>query len=152
VAALLVDGLKLFVITLVYGILVGAVYVVLVGGGSLAGDTVAALLGVVATVIAILIGYVVPAAVTNFAVEESVGAAFDVGTIRSVVTSREYAVGILFAIAISIVGGAVAGILSFVLVGVFVLFYANVAAYYCVARGFAEARGTPSAELTAEAA
>ena len=145
---LFVDGLKLLVVGFAYGLLIGVPVIVLsaiAGGvgaavGEGAGAGIGLLVGLVVFVYTIAVSYVIPAAVTNFAVEDSIGAAFEFGTLREIVTTAEYARGILFGIVVAIVGGIVGMLLSFLLIGIFVLFYVQIAVYYCFAQGYADGR------------
>ena len=157
---LLVDGLKLFVVNLLYGIVVGIPALlgmsVVGGAGVLAGDSgagalVAGVVGIVVVlllvVLSLLLAYVVPAAVANFAIEGRIGAAFAVGTIREGAFTSEYATAWVLSIVVSLVGGLVGSLLSLLLVGIFVLFYVQVMTYFLWGRGFAaglDARGSPS--------
>lgn len=145
---LFVDGLKLLVVGIGYGLVIAIPAVILsaiAGGGAAAvggesGGAIALLVSLVVVVYSIAVSYVVPAAVANFAAEDSIGAAFDFGTIRDVVTTGEYLRGILFGVLVAIVGGIVGSVLSILLVGIFVLFYAQIGMYYCFARGYADGR------------
>ena len=145
---LFVDGLKLFVVGLAYGLLIGipVLLVSAIGGGAGAavgegaGAVIGLVVGLVVFVYTIAVSYVIPAAVTNFAVEDSIGAAFEFGTLREIVTTAEYARGILFGVLVAIVGGIVGMLLSFLLIGIFVLFYVQIAVYYCFAQGYADGR------------
>ncbi|WP_284014037.1 DUF4013 domain-containing protein [Halobaculum litoreum] len=150
--ALIVDGLKLIVVGLVYGFAIAvpfvvATFVVGIGGatGSEAGlaafGIVGVLLFLVATVVAILVTYLLPAALTNFALEGRIGAAFDVSAITEATLSSKYLIGVLLGVVLNAVIGTVAGPLVFLLVGIPLLFYGQVVSYYCFARGFAEATG-----------
>ncbi|SFG33667.1 Protein of unknown function [Halopelagius inordinatus] len=150
---LIVDGIKLFVVNLAYGLLIAipmavfsfALFVpvsVSSNGGSpqpsAAVGIVAVVGGLLLLVFALLVAYVLPAAMTNFAVEDSLGAAFDFSTIWSGATTSEYFVGWVLAIVVGVVGGLVGSALSVVLVGIFVLFYVQVVSYYLFGRGFTE--------------
>ncbi|PSQ04340.1 hypothetical protein BRC97_11530 [Halobacteriales archaeon QS_6_71_20] len=150
---LLVDGLKLLVVTLVYGIAIAvpfAVGMLVAGAGSLAGsDAGVAAFGLVgllvllaATAAAVVVAYVLPAAVTNLALEGSIGAAFDLDAIRDAAFSPKYLVGVLLGVVLGGVVNTVASPLVFLLVGIPLLFYGQVVTYYCFGRGFAEATGT----------
>lgn len=138
--SLLVDGLKAWVIGLVYLLVPAVVAWVTVGGAFVAMATggragaaagVAGLVGglVLSGVLALLFGYVGVAGLVNFAHERRFGAAFDIGAIRDVVLSVDYAVAWLISVALFVVGGIVASIplVGFVL-GPFVWFYVAVVA------------------------
>jgi hypothetical protein len=152
---LVVDGLKLFLVSIVYALLVfvpmAVVGVVLGFGSALLSDPasgpsaafgVATLLGfAVVGLFGLLVGYFAPAGYANFAVEDSIGAAFDVSTIVAAATTGEYFKAWVLAIVVGVVLGTVGAALSVVLVGVFVIFYAQVVTYYLFGRGFAEGLG-----------
>lgn len=158
---LFVDGLKLMVVSAAHGLLVAvptvAVAVVLgVGSALLRGGAAApptepnvaalsalTLLGFAAIALSSLaVAYVLPAALTNLALRGSLRAAFALGTIRQVVLTSEYLVGVLLGAVIGAVLGSIAFGISLLLVGIPLVFYSQVAAYYCLGRGFAEARAS----------
>lgn len=150
---LFVDGLKLVVVSLVYGIAVSIPFVVaavVVGIGGLTGSdaglaafgVVGVLLFLLATLTAILVSYLLPAALTNFALEGRIGAAFDFGTIREAALSGKYLIGVLLGVVLNGIIGTVAGPFAVILVGFPILFYGQVVSYYCFARGFAESTDT----------
>ena len=147
--SMLVDGLKSFVVMFVNGavpMLVGVMIPAILGTfvlsmGSAAGSNGAAgglgafaavlMLALVALLfLAILAGvYLGPAGMALLAREGQIGAAFDWSQLKAVAFTKTYFVGWLLAAVVLVVGGTVAGILSFVLVGFFVSFYINVVAY-----------------------
>jgi hypothetical protein len=164
--ALLVDGVKLFVVNVVVvlGVVVvqAGVAVVLGTGSFLAGTTgvsdpsaaggVVGLLGIGVLLAGIVaITYVAPAMFVNFAREDSLTAAFDVSTILSGALSVEYLIAWLLAVAVGLVLGTVASILSLLVVGIFGLFYVQVVTYYLFGRGFVDglaADGSDAAAVT----
>jgi hypothetical protein len=150
---LVVDGIKLFLVSVVYGLAamvpIVAVLFAVFGISSVTTDpttgapnAAVGLLGVVATLLVLLfgllVGYFAPAGYANFAVEDSLGAAFDVSTIVAAATTSEYFKGWILAVVAGLVLGLVGTALSALVVGVFVLFYAQVVTYYLFGRGFAE--------------
>ncbi|WP_049984788.1 DUF4013 domain-containing protein [Halobellus rufus] len=154
---LLVDGLKLFAVNLVVGLvafLALGVVAVIFGAGSLlsaggaGGDPGAAAGGAFAAfgvvgfllfiAFALVLGYVAPGMFANFAREDSIAAAFDVSTIVAGVTTIEYLTAWVLAVVVGLVLGTIASLLSVVIVGVFVLFYVQVVTYYLFGRGFAD--------------
>lgn len=143
---LLADGLKLIVVGIGYGLVIGIPVFVLsiVAGAAAAGGDAGGLIGLLVSLVifvySLVVGYTVPAAFANFAVEDSIGAAFEFGTLREIVTTAEYARGIVFGILVAIVGGIVGMLLSFLLIGIFVLFYVQIGVYYCFAQGYADGR------------
>jgi hypothetical protein len=150
---LFVDGVKLFVVSLLVAIAVFAVLAlvgVVFGGGSLllggatepGADGPMAVLGLLGFVVflgaALLIGYVAPAMFANFAREDSIAAAFDASTVLSGALTAEYLVAWLLAVVVGLVLGTVASLLSVLVVGIFGLFYVQVVIYYLFGRGFVE--------------
>lgn len=153
--SLIVDGVKLFVVNLVYSLVVVvptlAVLALFVptsvrtdpGGVPAqppdAGFGLVALVGVLVVLLfGLLVAYFLPAAMANFAVEDSLGAAFDLSTIWTAATTGEYFVGWVLALVVGVVGGLVGAALSTIVVGIFVLFYVQVVTYYLWGRGFSK--------------
>lgn len=157
---LLVDGLQVFVITVVYlliPIIVGAVTVggsviaVATGtrGGLLAGGAGILIGLLVSFLLALVFGYVAVAGIVNFASEEQFGAAFDFGTLRPILVDGDYAVAWLLSVGVFIGVGVVTGVLNIVpfiggIIGAFVVFYAQIVAAYLWADGYSAARGHES--------
>lgn len=137
---LFVDGLKLFVVNLAYSLVLAIPYfalIIVVGFGSNNGPGVVGLvLGLLVFVLAIVVGFFIPAAFTNFAIEGEFGAAFDFGTIKKGAFTSDYATAWVLAIVVGFVGGLIGAALSILLVGIFILFYVQVAIYYLFGRGF----------------
>jgi hypothetical protein len=159
--SLVVDGLKAFVVSVVYGLfafgpltLVFATLVVIVPTGPTVAEPgmtpemspppritggllVFVGLLLVALVLFVIVGYLLPAALANFAIEGRLGAAFHLRTIGQGAFTKEYAVAWLLAVVVGAVGGLLGSLLSAIVVGIFVLFYVQVSFYYLVGRGFA---------------
>jgi hypothetical protein len=144
-----VDGLKAVAISVVYSVIpltvlgiVGALTVGLAvaglgdgAAGGLVGGTLALLLVALGFALSIVGAYVTPAALSNFADTGRLTAGFELRTLWTVLTTKAYAVGWLTAMAVVLGGAIVVSILSIVpiigtLVGLFVQFYALVAACY----------------------
>lgn len=149
---LLFDGLRHLAITVAYAIplavLVGLFLAVVAAGSAASGDAAeiavslaAVVVGGLAACYLLAFAYVRPLAIANFAREDRVRAAFDLETIRTAGISRAYALAWLLATVVWIVGGSLEGTLSFLLVGFFVGFYADVVRYYLYARGLRTALG-----------
>lgn len=151
---LLVEGVKAWVVGIVYmlvplvvaGVTVGGT-IVSMGAGSNPNLAVGQLfLGfLLSTVLALVFGYVAVAAVVNFARVGTLGAGFAVGDIRPVLFSRNYAMGWLLSVVVVLVAGAITSALNAIpvlgtLIGAFVTFYALVVAARLWADGFADAR------------
>lgn len=153
---LLVQGLVAFVVILVYMLVPLVVFGVSVGGavlGFVTGSDAGVGLGIVAilvgglvsTVLAIVFGYFAVVGLANYAHEGRAGAAFDLGTIRAVAFDRDYAVAFLVGVAFLFGAALLTGVLSTIpfvgaVVGVFVTFYAQVAAAYVWGQGYAAAQ------------
>lgn len=152
---LFVDGLKVWVVGIVYAIVPALLGLVIFGGavaamasGSDVGVVVGLLgLGVGASVwlvVAHVFFYPLPASLANLAVTGRLASAFDVDTVRQVVTTRAYAVPWLWGVAILVVGGVVGGVANAIplvgwLLGALVLFYADVVLAVLWGAGFADA-------------
>ncbi|MFB6176993.1 MAG: DUF4013 domain-containing protein [Halobaculum sp.] len=155
---LLIDGLQAWAVGVVYLLLPLIVGGILVGGsvaalatGSRAGGAVgiAGLLGGlgVTTLLSLVFGYVAIAGIINFAHEGTFGAAFDIGTLRTVCLDSDYAVAWLASVVVFFAAAAVSGVLNVVpilgaVASAFLFFYASVAAAYLWADGFQAALDT----------
>jgi hypothetical protein len=152
---LLVDGLKGFAIYLVYGLIpgiIGAVIAIVGIGGAVAGDSgvagaiggIIALVGfLVALVFGLAAAYIVPAALANAVEKDDLMAGFAFGELRSVLTTSEYAMGWLLAFGLLFGAGLVTSVLSIVpvvgtVLGLFLTFYAAVAAFYVIGHTWAD--------------
>jgi len=159
---LFVDGIKAFVVAFVYGIVpVVLVLAFLVpvsvstsvdGGGS---SGILAGIGVVAFLASIVVGiavvYVVMAALSNFAVEGRIGAAFEFGAVGALATSEPYVIAVVLAIVVQVVVAAVIfaailftfGLALFVLVplGAFINFWTYLVTVYLFGAAYREAMG-----------
>lgn len=157
---MLVDGIKLFVIGIVYFLppfllmlisifaFVGVASVSTAAAGepnpsAVAGAGILGLLLMAVTVILFfLAAYVLPAAAANFARHDDLGAAFDFRTVIDAAFTADYFVAVVFAILVGMLVGIVSVVLSIIIVGLilipFLSFYAQVATYYLFGRGFAK--------------
>lgn len=160
--ALFVDGLRAIAVSVVY-LVVPAVLVL----GSLAAffvplaEPAPRVVTLLAWAVAILslpvllvATYVLPAALVNVALTRRASAGFALRRLWPALTSSSYAVAWMLALVVSVLGGAVAGLVSLVpLVGFVVAaavgFYLNVVAAHLYARGVAgaqpDARSGPTA-------
>jgi hypothetical protein len=141
---LFVDGLKLFVINIAYSLVIAVPYFALffvLFGSNDGMSALSLVLALVTVVLALVVGYFIPAAFANFALEDDFGAAFDFGTIKSAAFTSDYAIAWVLAILVGAVGGFIGAALSVVLVGILVLFYVQVSVYYLFGRGFAKGLG-----------
>lgn len=159
---LLVDGVKAFVIGIVYSI-VPFLIAVVIGGvagagaavGGREGAGIAAGLGLIGSLLyfvaTLVVTYLLMAALTNFAVEGRMGAAFDFETIRSVVTTDSYILAFVLIIAIyialaivAVVGGILTlglGFIVMILLGPFVAFWLYLVVAHLFGSAYAEAVG-----------
>lgn len=148
---LFVDGLKAWVIGIVYmlvplivaGVTIGGSVATMATGGDVAVATGLGSLFVglaVTLLLSLAFGYLAVAALVNFAREGQFGAAFDFGVIKTVALDRDYAVAWLASVGVFFVASFVNGI-PFVgwLLAPFVGFYAAVVAAALWADGFAQA-------------
>lgn len=141
---LFVKGFVGTVITIIYSILpivvFGGIGSVISGTGGLVGGeggSALAVLGGLTWLLLLpalfLVYYIVPAALTNYAIEERFGAAFDFGAIKPILLSGDYLVAVLAPIVIGLLLWLVTVILVFTFVGVllipFVQFYGQVAVF-----------------------
>lgn len=154
--ALFVDGLKYVVVAFLYGIpasvLGGLIAVFATGiavgiatdspGLTLVFAVILGVLGLVTALVGILAGYLLPAAVVNFVIEDDLEAAFHLRTIVGNAVSWPYFAAWLKTIGVGIVLGIVGSLLLVVfLVGVLVFFYLAVVATYLLTEGYMRAAG-----------
>src|SRR6056297_217785 len=162
---LLVDGLKAFAVTFVYSLVplavlgtavafgIGAALIGSTDGGllgGLAGGIVALALTLVALAASLAGVYVTPAAVAAVADSGRVGDGFALGTLWGVVSKGAYGRGWLAAAAVGFAGALAIGVLSVVpilgtIAGLFVQFYALVAAAAIIGRTWADVRPVATA-------
>jgi hypothetical protein len=155
---MIVDGLKATVVAIVYGIvpfvLIFVSFFVIAGGGASGSDTAAGILGgigllgmLLSFVAMFVLYYVIPAALTNMALEGSLGAAFDFGTIKQAVFSADYLVAWLIPFVIAFVMNLVVFALAITVVGLlvvpFIQFYVQVAVFYMFGTAFGKVVGVP---------
>lgn len=138
--ALGVDGLKAFVIGLAYTIVP---YALVFATAFLAVDRLSGvvlfalvLVGIALTLIAF---YAVPAAVTAFAMDGRLGAAFEMTTLRPILTDRNYLVGWVLVFVVLMGSAVVTGLMNVVpilgtIAAVFVTFYVSIAVSYIFGR------------------
>lgn len=151
---LFVQRFVAFVIAFIYQLIPLIVVAVSVGGSIAAfvsgspesvGMGIASLLGglSLAFLLTIIFGYIGLIGLANYAREGRFGAAFDVGLIKRVGLNRTYAIHWIYGVVILIAASVVTSILGIIpflgIVGVFVIFYAMIAAGRVWGRGFAGA-------------
>ena len=156
---MIVDGLKATAVALVYGILPFAlvfVSIFVAAGGASIGDSAGGilgglgLLGILVSLLAMLVlYYLIPAALTNMALEDSFGAAFDFGTIKQVILTGDYLVAWLIPFVLAAVMNVVVFALAVTIVGLIVVpflqFYVQVAAFYMFGAAFGKVADVPGA-------
>jgi hypothetical protein len=162
---MIVDGLKATVVALVYGIIPFAlVFVsmfVIAGGGASGSDAPAGILGgvgilgmLVSLVAMFLLYYLIPAALTNMALEDEFAAAFDFSTIKQAVLSVDYLVAWLIPFLLAAVVNVVVFALAITVVGLIVVpflqFYVQVAAFYMFGAAFRKVVNTDGASATGQ--
>lgn len=111
---LLVDGLKAFVIYFAYGSVPFLIAFVALSGtmykghgvnsGEVAIANLPQLIALVGGVLMVIMAALVPIALTNFALEDRLGAAFEFRTIINVATTGDYIKAILSSVLIGVVG------------------------------------------------
>lgn len=145
---LVVDGVKTFAIVLAYNLvplaLMGVFFLVVLGTGTAteSGSLVAGMSLVFLLVIGLLslaVSYVLPAAVSNFAVEGNVGAAFDTGTISTVITHGAYVKAFLVVAVVLVLANVIFTLLIFTIVGALAVPWLTFFLYMAFARIFADA-------------
>jgi hypothetical protein len=153
-----IEGVKAFAVTFVWSLIPVAIASVLVFFGVLGvasnnsglgavGFLLLLVSALVTLILSLALAYVLPAVLANFAHEGTIGSGFDFGTIRQVVTDREYARGWVYAFAVILGVAVVIGVINVIpllgqlitfVLGPFAFFYASVAAYYIIGKTFAE--------------
>jgi len=152
---LLVDGLKVWVVALVYAIVPTLLAVIVLGSalaslatntnvGTVVGVFGLGLGGLLVFVVGLLFFYVLPASLAAMAVAGRFGAAFDVATVSGLVSSRGYAVPWLWGLGVLVVGSVVGGLIGAVplvgwLVAAVVAFYVQVVLAALWGTGYADA-------------
>ena len=147
-----IRGLKHAVIVLAFTMVVlflaGIPFALFVGVGAAADAGGLSLLGVLIGGVLYLAGSLVlaavlPVATGNFVRTGRIGAGFDFGVLRTLVTNRTMLVAVLYAFVVNILLSVVANVLGFTIVGFlavpFVAFVAQSAIFYIWADGFADA-------------
>jgi hypothetical protein len=159
-AGMLVDGLKATLVTMVYGIIpfgIMSVFISSIAAGGIteggAGSILAGvgLIGILLSFVAlVVVYYLVPAALTNMAIEDSLGAAFDFQGLKDVLLSSEYLIAWLVPFGISFVLNIVVFLLSVTVIGLVLVpslqFYAQVAIFFMFGRAFGNIKGLSSAD------
>jgi hypothetical protein len=150
---LLKDGLIAIIISLVYSavpvVVIGGISAVLLGGGSAVGGDGGGILagfGILSIFLLIpiffLIYYIVPAAISAYADQDSIGAAFSLNRLKPVLLSSSYVVAVLFPIIIGVAIQVATAVLAITVVGLvlvpFLQFYGNVAVFRMFGNAYQE--------------
>ena len=155
VVPLVVFGGLAFVLIAVVGIAGGAGE----AGGIVAGLGVAALLllGLLLLPVVFLIYYLVPAALTNYAIQDELSAAFDFGTIKPILLSSEYLIAVLLPLVVAVLLWIATSILALTGIGLllvpFVQFYGQLAVFRMFGSAFRTVSGrstAPTGGVTAD--
>ena len=157
------DGLYVLAISLIYGLPLLAVGVLaavgIVTGAILGGDAgtmVMILTALVASLAGSVLGLVVlyfyPAALFNFARTGELGSVLDVDEMRRITLDTDYAVGWGLGAVAWVAGQMIGDALLFLIVGVFVYFYAQLVTTYLITRGGMDALGLEAPALKPAAA
>jgi len=90
--------------------------------------------------------YAVPAALTAYATQGSIGAAFDISVLKPVLLRSEYLIAVLAPLVVAVLLWIVTAVLAVTIVGLllvpFVQFYGQVAVFRMFGTAFATARGS----------
>lgn len=122
---LLVDGVKLFVVTLIYVVPAVLVFLVLGMGGSVMDGMDPGILvsfgSLASAVVLLIVYYVLPGVYAHFSVGGSIGSALEFDELRRLLENGDYARTWLAALGIAILGGFAAFLLQLTVVGVVLL-------------------------------
>lgn len=149
---MIVDGLKATAVTVVYGLIPFAlvfVSIFVIAGGASVGESAGGIIGglgaigvLVSLVAMFVLYYLIPAALTNMALEDSFGAAFDFATIKQAILSVDYLVAWLIPFVLAALMNVVVFVLAVTVVGLvvvpFLQFYVQVAAFYMFGVAFSK--------------
>ncbi|WP_435116651.1 DUF4013 domain-containing protein [Halolamina sp. C58] len=164
---MIVDGLKATAVSIVYGIVPFVLMfasIFIAGSGSATGSETATgvlggigVLGLLVSLLAMfLLYYLIPAALTNMALEGNFGAAFDFGTIKQAILSVDYLIAWLIPFLLAALVNVVVFVLAITIVGLvvvpFLQFYVQVAAFYMFGAAFGKVVDIPAAGSNGEGA
>lgn len=151
----IVDGLKTFVVSLVYALVPLILFFIAItvglagaveGGNPGAGAGIIGLvLGLISVLGFLAAGYIIPAGVLRMMEEDNIGAGFSIGAVTDAAFDSDYFVAWLIAIGVGIVVGIINQILAITVVGVvllpFIAFYQQVVTFYLYGRGYGKSVG-----------
>lgn len=125
---LLVDGLKASIVGIAYALVPIVIMFTTAGvlgaGADAGGNAGGVLAGIGAVgflvVVVLLFGlqYALPAALTNFGREGNIGAAFDFGALKPVLTSGEYVKAVVLMFGVAFIGGIAFSVFALVTLGI----------------------------------
>lgn len=159
------DGLRATLVVIVYGIIPFVLMAFSFGtamagamgdsGGSVLGSIGA--LGFLASLLGMFLAYyLIPAALTNMAIEGSIGAAFEFDRLKQVLLSLDYFVAWLLPFVVALLANIATFFVVLVTFGLgallvpFIQFYVQVAVFYMFGRAFGKAIGAERTEPTVE--
>lgn len=129
---LIVDGLKGVVITIAYIFIIEFILVI----GVMMDSIVGSIITLLASLLLIAAMYLLPVALTNFALTGSIRDAFDISTITDAGFTSDYLVALILSFVVGLVFQIVASLSMLLLfAGVFVLFYAIIVTNYIIGQG-----------------
>lgn len=142
-AELLVDGLKYVGISIIY-ILIPLIISMMLLFFMLSLESI---IGVLIALLPLIFGlYLLPAALTNFALTDSIDNALDISTITDAAFTGQYFAAIVLAAFIGFVLGLIGSLFTVLLVGFGILFYQAIVVHYIFARGCCPALGRDTTE------
>lgn len=149
---LFAKGVGAFVIVFAYALIPLVLYMIIIsmfvgGGAAIGGDAggFMAGFGLLAMFLAIplllVVYYLIPAALSNYAAEGEIAAGFDFGVIRDVVLTSEYLIAVLLPIVVAIILWMATFVLAMTVIGIvflpFLQFYGQVAVFRMFGVAFA---------------
>jgi hypothetical protein len=149
---LFIDGLLLFAMQIIYGIVgvgIPVVIAVMTISRSLRPSqtpdptpmlsTGEMVLLVFAYLFALFVSYVSLAALARFAHEDRFEAAFEMRAVFRTAFTSDFFIAWVLSLSLSLILGAISALLSLIVVGLLGLFYTSVAVYYLIGRGYRKA-------------
>lgn len=129
---MLVDGFKVFLIALAYILVIEVIIFIGLSIDSIIGT----LITLVASLFFIVALYLLPVAMTNFALTGSMREAFDISTISSAGFTGQYLVAFVVAAVINFVFSIVGGLTVIIFfLGLFVMFFGTIVNNYIIGQG-----------------
>jgi hypothetical protein len=129
------EGLKMTVIGIAYTLSAIILPVIVVAVGTLISDILGVILGLLTVVLVFAISYIMPVALTNFALTGEFGAAFEIKQITDAAFTSQYFVAVILAVVVGGILSLISALLSLLLVGLFLFFYTEMVIFYLYGRG-----------------